>query len=308
MTLILLVSALLGFLISVCVTLMIERLFTGVTDPEEIEARTGLVVCATLPLSRKQSEFEKQAKQKKTRQSDGAVEQHRLLASRCPGDPTVETLRSFRSALQFAMLGARNNIVMLAGPLPEIGKSFVTANLASILAAGGKRVLLVDGDLRKGHLHDSFGCIRGPGFAEALVAPDALDRLLHKQILPNLDFLQVGAYPANPSERLMGNGFGTLMRTVSERYDIVLIDSAPALVVSDAGIMAQTAGSVFLVARFAQTRVGEIQESIKRFAQTGARVQGVLLNGFSIHIGNYGDPSRRGSHAYRAYQYDASTR
>jgi tyrosine-protein kinase Etk/Wzc len=208
--------------------------------------------------------------------------------------------------LQFAILGARNNIVMLAGPLPEIGKSFVTANLATILAAGGKRVLLVDGDLRKGHLHTSLGCALAPGLAEALVHPDSFDKLIQKQIQPNLDFLQAGFYPSNPSELLMGKNFSTLMTAASNQYDIVLIDSAPALAVSDAGIMAPIAGSIFLVARFGQTRIGEIEESTKRFAQTGARVSGVLLNGFSLRRANYGHASRYGSHAYTAYKYDAS--
>ncbi|MDR5752715.1 MULTISPECIES: polysaccharide biosynthesis tyrosine autokinase [unclassified Caballeronia] len=297
-SLILLVSALLGVLVGVGVTLMLDHLFAGVTEPEDIEAQTGLMVYATLPLSPKQRELEKQAETEPERQG--------LLALRFPGDPTVESLRSFRSALQFAILGARNNIVMLAGPLPEIGKSFVTANLATILAAGGKRVLLVDGDLRKGHLHTSFGCALAPGLAEALVHPDSFDKLIQKQIQPNLDFLQAGFYPSNPSELLMGKNFSTLMTAASNHYDIVLIDSAPALAVSDAGIMAPIAGSIFLVARFGQTRIGEIEESTKRFAQTGARVSGVLLNGFSLRRANYGHASRYGSHAYTAYKYDAS--
>jgi tyrosine-protein kinase Etk/Wzc len=101
----------------------------------------------------------------------------------------------------------------------------------------------------------------------------------------------------------MGDAFRALMRSASERYDIVLIDTPPVLAVSDTGIMAPIAGSIFLVARFAQTRIGEIEESIKRFAQTGARVNGVLLNGYSLHRSSYTHASRYGSKAYEDHQY-----
>jgi tyrosine-protein kinase Etk/Wzc len=296
--LIVLVSALLGVFTGVAITFVRQLLLDGVTEPEEVEARTGMMVYGMVPYSAKQRQLDSQA--------SGAGADNLILASRYPRDPTVESLRSFRSALQFSLLGARNNIVMLAGPLPEVGKSFVAANLASILAMGGKRVLLVDGDLRRGTLHRSFNVSQGGGLAEALADPALFSDVIRRNVLPNLDLLPCGLYPASPSELLDGSAFDSLMRQASAQYDIVLLDSPPALAVADAGIIASCAGSVFLVARFSETRIAEIEETTKRFAQTGARVHGIMLNGFTMGSMKYLHPGRYGSYAYIANDANSS--
>ncbi|MEA3122525.1 MAG: tyrosine-protein kinase Etk/Wzc, partial [Paraburkholderia sp.] len=298
--LIILVSALLGLFAGVAITFVRKLLFAGVTEPEEVEARTGLMVYAMVPHSAKQSDLNREAN------ASGANDP--ILARRFPRDPAVESLRSFRSALQFALLGARNNIVMLAGPLPQVGKSFVAANLAATLAMAGKRVLLVDGDLRKGALHRRFGIASGLGLAEALADPARFPDVIRREVMPNLDLLPCGTYPTNPSELLNGSAFESFMRRASALYDIVLLDSAPALVVSDAGVVASCAGTVFLVARFSETSIGEIEETTKRFAQTGARVHAVILNGFTVRSMKYVHPGRYASHAYTVSQYDGSTK
>jgi tyrosine-protein kinase Etk/Wzc len=127
-------------------------------------------------------------------------------------------------------------------------------------------------------------------------------------VVPNLDLLPCGVYPANPSELLDSSAFDSLMQKASGNYDIVLLDSAPTLAVSDAGIIAPRAGSVFLVARFSETRVTEIEETTKRFAHVGTRVCGVMLNGFAVRSMKYLHPGRYGSHAYVASQYNASSK
>jgi tyrosine-protein kinase Etk/Wzc len=298
--LILLVSAILGLFAGVAITFVRQVLSAGVTEPEDVEARTGLMVYAMVPHSAKQRELDREA--------NASDANDLILARRYPRDSAVESLRSFRSALQFALLGARNNIVMLAGPLPQVGKSFVAANLAATLAMAGKRVLLVDGDLRKGVLHRRFGLAIGAGLAEALADPALFPQVIRRGVLPNLDLLPCGTYPTNPSELLNGSVFDSLMRRASAQYDIVLLDSAPALVVSDAGIIASSAGAVFLVVRFSETRIAEIEETTKRFAQIGARVHGVILDGFTVRSMKYVHPGRYGSHAYLVSHYDASTK
>jgi tyrosine-protein kinase Etk/Wzc len=256
-------------------------------------------VYATIPLSDRQVAFSKRI---------AATTPERLvLAARFPQDPAVESLRMLRSALQFAMLEARNNVVMLAGPLPGIGKSFLSVNLATVLAAGGKRVLLVDGDLRKGHLNQYLGLARTAGFANVLDGSRPLHTTIQRNVLPNLDFLGVGEYPPNPAELLLDNRFREVMQLTSRNYDIVLLDAPAILAVSDTGIMAPCAGSIFLIARFEDTRTGEVVEASRRLAQTGARVNGVLLNGFKGHGGNYGHARMYGSHAYVAHHYESNT-
>jgi tyrosine-protein kinase Etk/Wzc len=296
-SLVMAVALVLGLFFGTGLALLLDRLFRGVTDTQEIEAKTGLAVYAAIPLSARQPVLAKRISVKTPQQS--------VLAAQFPKDPSVEALRILRSALQFAMLGARNNVVLLAGPLPGVGKSFVSANLATVLAAGGKRVLLIDGDLRKGYLHRYFGLQPGPGLADVLAGSCSADDCIHKDVLPNLDLLQGGPYPVNPAELLLSNAYQELIRQASSRFDIVLVDAAAVLAVSDTGAMAPAAGSIFLVARFADTRMGEIKETVKRLAQTGSRVNGILLNGVTLHMTNTA-LGRYGSSAYVTHKYESS--
>jgi tyrosine-protein kinase Etk/Wzc len=273
-------------------------LFKGVTDPKDLESRTGLSVYAMIPVSDRQNEL--------TRRMSGKTPEKLALAYRYPMDPAVEALRTMRPALQFALNGERNNVVMLAGPLPGIGKSFLSANLSTLLAAGGKRVLLVDGDLRRGHLHQYFGLSRGEGLADVLAGTCALEETVHKEVLPNLDVLQGGPYPQDPAELLLSTRFAEVIHSASAQYDIVLLDAPAILAVSDTATMAPVADSIFLVARFADTRAGEIAESVKRLTQSGAKVEGILLNGFKVNRSNYDHARRYGNYAYEAYYSDST--
>jgi tyrosine-protein kinase Etk/Wzc len=270
-------------------------LFRGVSDPTEMERRTGLHVYATIPLSKRQQEL--------TRTSSGKKAGMYVLATDLPGDPAIESLRSLRTALQFAMVNARNNVVLLTGPAPAVGKSFVSVNFAAVLAAGGKKVLLVDGDLRKGHLHQSFGLERGHGFSELVSGLATLDQILRRELIPGLDFVSTGTLPRNPAELLLGERVASCIEDLSRKYDVVLIDSAPALAAADAGILAPNAGTVFLVARAAVTKAGEIAETVKRLAQNGVEANGVLFNGLNLAHARYGYGSKYGSYRYAAYEY-----
>ncbi|MEC5407823.1 polysaccharide biosynthesis tyrosine autokinase [Paraburkholderia sp. MPAMCS5] len=291
--LVMLVSAFLGLLAGIALAFMRDYLFKGVSDPSVLESRTGLTVYATIPVSDQQNQL--------TRKMTVKGEERLTLAFEHPADPAIEALRTMRASLQFALNGDRNNVVMLAGPLPGIGKSFLSANLSTLLASAGKRVLLVDGDLRRGHLNQYFGLPRGAGFAEVIAGTSSFDDAVHMHVLPNLDVLQCGAYPHDPAELLLSSNFRESIRAASERYDIVLLDAPAILAVSDTATMAPVADSIFMVARFADTRAGEISEAVKRLAQTGAKVEGILLNGFKVSRGNYAQSRRYGGYAYEAY-------
>jgi tyrosine-protein kinase Etk/Wzc len=272
-----------------------NMLFRGVSDPTEMERRTGLHVYATIPLSKRQQEL--------SRISSGKKAGTHVLAADSPRDPAIESLRSLRTALQFAMVNARNNVVLLTGPAPGVGKSFVSVNFAAVLAAGGKKVLLIDGDLRKGHLHQSFGLERGFGFSELVSGLATLDQVLRRELVPQLDFVSTGTLPKNPAELLLGERVTSCFDELSKKYDVVLVDTAPVLAAADAGILAPNAGTVFLVARAAVTKAGEIAEAIKRLAQNGVEANGVLFNGLNLAHARYGYGSKYGSYRYSAYEY-----
>lgn len=291
------VSALLGLFFGAGAAFLRDKLFTGITDVRALETHSGLAVYATIPHS------EHQRRLSPNIMAAAVAGEERLLAKLHPGDPAVESLRSLRTALQFAMLEARNNVVLLTGPSPELGKSFVSANLAVVLAEG-KRVLLIDGDLRRGYLNKYFGEERGMGVADVIAGSCPADKVIRKTDQPNLDFVSTGTLPPNAATLLLNKNWVSFVQDASANYDIVLIDAPPVLAVTDAAIMASVAGAVFLVARFAQTRVGEVLESMKQLAQSGSRVNGLIFNGMKPRGGNYSYGGKYGSYRYVSYNYE----
>jgi tyrosine-protein kinase Etk/Wzc len=176
---------------------------------------------------------------------------------------------------------------MITGPARELGKSFVTVNLAAVMAASGKRVLLIDADLRNGQLHRYFGVSREHGLSNVIAGAAPVGEVVHRGVLENLDFIPTGALPPNRSEFLLHLNFGTLLEAVSAQYDMVLIDPPPILAVADALIIGTHAGAVFILARAGRTTEEEINESIKRLNHAGISPQGVLCNDLSLRLSGY---------------------
>ncbi len=293
---ILAISAVLGLLLGVGLAFFRNSLRPGVKDPSDIESGTGLHVFATVPHSAEQDKLSRLIKSR-------ASGQH-LLATLFPEDPCVESLRSLRTALQFAMLDARNNLVLFTGPTPGIGKSFASANFAAVLALGGKRVLLIDADMRKGHIHQFFGLQRGQGLSELITGNCSVDEGLHRSVAPNLDLITAGFLPPNPGELLMSPATAKLLQSLSAQYDLVLIDTPPVLAVSDTQVLAPHAGTVFLVARAEVTSLGELQETTKRLGQSGVPVKGVVFNDLDTSRQRYGGYGYKYSrYRYTNYQY-----
>ena len=277
-----------GLFLGALIALTRKAMMGGIDDPQKIERLLrARVVYATIPHSSNQDRL-----MRKARGDNGTLP---LLASIIPEDPAVESLRSFRAALQFAMPHFRNNIVMFAGPTRGIGKSFVSANFAAVMAASGKRVLLIDADLRNGQLHHYFGVGRERGLSRAILGKANVEDVIHHDVVENLDFIPTGELPPNRSEFLLHLSFGSLLRQVSATYDLVLLDPPPLLAIADALIIGAHAGAVFIVARSGQTNEAEINESIKRLNHAGISPQGVLFNDMAPRLGTYGDYPRIGT-------------
>ncbi len=204
----------------------------------------------------------------------------RILALHEPDDPTMESLRSFRTALQFTLAGSNSRTVVISGPAPGVGKSFICANFAAI-AAAGRRVVLVDADLRRGTLHTALDAKPGPGLTELLMGAP-LEQVLQRQVAPGLDFISTGTKPPHAADLLLSPAVDSLLEQLKARYDLVLIDTPPVLAAADAGILAAKAGVVFLVARAEQSTVSELNATRRALRQAGAEVKGVLFNGLVI--------------------------
>ena len=288
-----------GLLAGVMLALARNAFFRGIRNSQEIEAHTGLNVYSTIPLSDAQL-----AMARKVAEKQPGVH---ILAQTATQDVAVESLRSLRTALQFAMLDATNNRVLITGATPGVGKSFVSANFAAVLASTGKRVLLIDADLRKGHLNQYFGMSRAKGLSEVIAGSLTPAEAIRREMLPNLDVITTGVLPPNPAELMVSGAFANLLEQFSAQYDLVVIDTAPVLAAADTLSVATHVGTLLLVARAGQTQIGELHETARRLAHAGKSATGVLFNAIDLsrrHYGSYG--YKYGGYRYRQYSYDAA--
>jgi len=282
------IATLLGGMLSVALVLARAALHKGIESPEELE-QLGMNVYAAIPLSEWQQEQEKkQLQQKKGR----ATKQQQLLSIHNPADLSIEALRSLRTSLHFAMLEAGNKVLMITGPSPGIGKSFVSANLGAVVAQSGQKVLIIDADLRKGHLQRFFRKQSEQGLSDYLAGKLDLAQLVTSTDQDGLDFVARGMVPPNPSELLMHPRFAALLEWASEHYDLVLVDTPPVLAVTDAAIVGRLAGTTLLLARYGINAAKEVEVTQRRLEQNGIEVKGVILNAMqrkaSSYYGNYG--------------------
>ena len=282
-------ATLLGGMLGVAIALLRHALNRGVENPELIE-QIGLPVYASIPFSKDQEILERKGK---------GVQGSSLLAATNPADLSIEALRSLRTSLHFAMMEAKNNILMISGPSPGVGKSFVSANLAAIIAQAGQKVVLLDGDMRKGYLHKLVDHSAEPGLSDLLAHTHTLADVIHRTNVEGLHFIGRGQIPPNPSELLMHANFQNLLNQLSQMYDMVIIDTPPVLAVTDAALVGRLAGTSLIVTRFGLNPVKEIELTLQRFRHNGIEVKGAIFNAVQKKASAYG----YGNYAYYQYEY-----
>jgi len=251
---------------------------SGIKDATALEQRTGIPVYAIIPHS--------DAPLVSTRSKHGRDTE--LLITKSGNDQALESLRSLRTALRFALLNATTNRVLITGPSPGVGKSFVAANLATVLAQSGQRVLMIDADLRKGRLHDVFKHQRSSGFSELLAGSLTIDQVIKPTAIDNLHFISTGVLPPNPAELLMSENVTTILGELSARYDLVLFDSAPVLPVTDAALLGEHISVTLVVVHYDITTQREFDTTVARLRQAGVNVKGALLNNVTARFDAYG--------------------
>ncbi|HCW5806817.1 TPA: polysaccharide biosynthesis tyrosine autokinase [Acinetobacter baumannii] len=277
--LVLVISLFLGGFIGMLIAVLRNMLRTGIKDSGQIENELDLPVYATVPRSPIQESRIKILKKKKSIP---------ILAVKNSDDIAIESLRSIRTAIHFALANAKNNIIMIAGPSPEVGKSFISTNLATIFAQGDKRVLLIDADMRRGYMHKYFDVDVKPGLSELLSGQADLQKVLHKTQVANLDVITRGKSPTNPSEILSSNQFKELLEQLQSQYDHIIIDTPPVLAVTDGIIISQYTGVNLIVARYAKSQMKELELTLNRFEQAGVKVNGFILNDIQRASAGYG--------------------
>jgi tyrosine-protein kinase Etk/Wzc len=270
-------AVIMGLVLGIGLAFFFEYLDDSVKNADDVQAVVDLPVLGTIG--------------RYLVSQDGFPASRRFLpVLRDSKSQAAESFRTFRSNLLFSAVDRPHRSILFTSPLPEEGKTTCAANLGICLSHLGKRVLLVDADLRKSVMHRAFNSKRSPGLVDVLVEEEwqkALDQAIQNTEVQNLDLLTSGRTPPNPNEMLGSEKMGRLMDFLAGRYDFVLFDSPPVLAVSDAMVMARRVDGVLIVVRGGRTSRGSLQNVVDVLSQTGTRILGVVLNDIDFRRERY---------------------
>lgn len=288
-------SVVASFLSGVIVSLIFligRRMFRlGITDPNELERILEVPVYAVLPFNEEISR----------RKSEDAA----LVVSSAPTSIVSEAFRSLRTSVFFGVEKKQHEaaIIAVSGPAPNVGKTFVSTNMAATLTESGKNVLYIDADLRRGDADSKLGVRRQPGLSSALLEPE-VNVIQSCPYIQGLSVVPRGKSPPNPAELFMDARFSVLLDDWKKKYDFIIIDTPPVLAVTDPVIIGKYVDALFLVGRAGKTAMHELVEAKNRFERTGVPVKGVIVNGMTKGLssgGQYGS-----GYGYYNYSYTSS--
>ena len=288
---ILLLSLILGAFMGIAAAFVRRAFSGGVEDPDLIEKQFNIPVYATIAHSKNQDRIYRQLQSHETKRA--------ILAIDSPDDVAIESLRNLRTALHFGMIDVKNNCILIAGPSPTVGKTFVSVNLAAVLTSNHKKVLLIDGDMRRGHLHQYLGIKRENGLSDFISGEIPIGQAMHQTTIKGLVLIPTGTLPPNPSELLLHKRFANCISVLTPRFDHIIIDSPPILAVTDATIIGQLVGATLMVVKAGAHPMREIEQSVKRLQQAGVNLRGVLFNDMDVSSRRYGAGKYSYHYAYK---------
>jgi tyrosine-protein kinase Etk/Wzc len=288
-SLVILLGFVLGLFLGVFAVFLRQALSRNLSDPDEVEKDLGLPIYAVVPFSEHQLMAE--------RKNKAVAGRRTLLAREYFDDPAVESMRSLRTSLQFAVPATEGRVIAVTGPTPEVGKSFIAANLACVLAQSGSRVLLLDADLRRGRQHRFFGSRREPGLSQVLSGELTFQQAVRDTDVTGMHLLTTGVIPPNPSELFMQPRMRELLGYAERTYGYVIMDTPPVLAVSEAAVLTALSSHAFVVMRSGTHTSREMHVCLKRLQRINVEVRGLILNGFRAR------DARRYGYGY-SYQYE----
>lgn len=278
--LILLLALVLGTMLGIMIVLFKNLFKNVVKDPNRIEAKMGVPVIATIPRSKALHRLSK---------SNRAT--NRLLSYSDHDSLSYEAIKSLRTYLMLGMpkqgkpstVGAEAivpaRVILITGESPNVGKSFICANLAEVFAQLDKKILVIDADMRLGNLHSIFGVEQTRGLADYFTQPqEEVADITHVTTVDNVDFIPRGAQTNNPSALLASDHFEALIAQLRMHYDYIIIDSPPVLAASDAVILSKHADTVLMVTRYDNSLEGQLAYAIKQMNKAQVHVDGIVLN------------------------------
>lgn len=219
-----------------------------------------------------------------------------LIAHRDPKSPVSEVFRTLRTNIQFMNTNNKLKTLLVTSTLPNEGKSWVTANLAVTFAQAGKKVILVDADMRKGRQYTIFEVSPRPGLSNYLSGFDSntgeeisedLANYIQETQVPNLYIIPAGNIPPNPSELLISPKMVSLLDRLKELCDLVIIDGTPCELVTDAIILSRIVDSTVIVTAHKQTKKDDLQKIVTNIQNVGGKIAGIVLNKIPVSVRKY---------------------
>lgn len=239
-------------------------------------------------------------KKKKKKKGESSRQPRMLLVDKVVPFNVVESYKSIRTNIMFALGTSDKKIIAISSPNPSEGKSTASANIALAFAQTNSRVLLIDADMRKSVQHKTFKLSNTKGLSTLIVNMSTPEESIKSDVMENLDVLTSGPMPPNPSELLSSDQYAALIRKLAKQYDYIIIDTPPINVVSDALVMTNSVSGVVLVVKHKMSTYDDIAESLKQLEFAGANMLGFVLNDVQ--------GSRRGYYYNYKYKYKYSYR
>lgn len=287
-------SFILGLVVSLVIIFLRHMLSPAIEDPDVVERILGVAVAAIIPYSEKQVSYNKKIKRNKLYANTNPF----LLSNEDPNDMSIEGIRSLRTAIQMSLIEAKNNVIAITGCSPAVGKSFISSNLAALFSDTGKRVLLIDSDMRLGKLNQCFGKLKAPGLATYLQNEIDFEKIIQNIIPEKLDFIATGLYPKNPSELVSKKIFGELIHAVASQYDVVVIDTPPILAVTDPALILCYAATNLMVLGVGKDQMKEALHAKAMLEKSGIILMGVVFNTLKQQKSGFGY-----NYGYSNYHY-----
>jgi len=272
-TRILMASVVFGFIFGVLFVFLMYILRNGVKSASEIERETGLSVFAKIPQS-----------------SNKLLRGHKHLHHGAPfvlqntEDKVSESFRSLQTALMFLMPNPEHSVVLVMGLNPGVGKSFVSLNLAATVAASGKKVLLIDADMRRGVIHSGSKF----GLADVLLGLATIDTAVVQKYTDNLYVMNAGKTKLAACELLRGEAMDKLLKEAREKFDMVIVDTPPLNLVTDAELICPLVDYSLFVLHYGRHSMEEIRETVERVKRYSDKPAAIVMNHCEREPGHYG--------------------